>query len=877
VQAILIGPPSVPQGDTVVRRLPYFGWGQTFLNIRPDEWKLNVQVGTDHPAYRPGDEVTVLVAVADAHGNPVTGQATLAVVDDAIFQLTGESTPDPVSALYRWRGMGAEYDDVRSSLQMPARGEKGTMSPGGDGGEEGGGLRKRFVATAHWEALVPLGPDGRATMRFRLADDLTRYRFRVLASSGVDRFGYGETKADVRKPMQIEWASPRFVRDGDEPEIAAVVRGEFSRETEVKLGVAVEGARLGGKKERKLKVPAGGSARTGISLTEPGTNGIRLTLKAAGDDPSDGAGISDAVEVSIPYDRPILWDREFLFGKVDPLLRTTIETRSTALPELGGLTTVVGPSLLSGMDDALAYAIDYPYGCLEQLTGSVLAIATEDRLARHLGQPLVPAMQRERAAKLGAALAGIGRCVSSWEIHSWPSPDAHPASDYTIGYALYGLLRAREAGLEVPRSLIDRFGDEAAERFRRLLSETEDRDPARLRRLAEGGPWLAWTLSAADRDRPVDSLRVRIDDVEALLATRSTSPLESRIMLGLVMTNLRAREDAKSLTRNSEGLSSLLMRQIQDHEMQRTGRSVWLSPTDRSWGDGIGGDVRATALFLRFLASVDPSNADIPGLIAWLLEQRRPTSGAWSNNHTTALTLDLLTSTVTALEGPPTDVSGTVGVGSVFDEFHFGTRRNGAWRKWVPMAELLRQGGPAGSTVLRVETRGQRPVYCTATLEQARPALDAPAREEGMIVDRSYVDAKGDLLGDRIPLGEPLFVHLSIVVSRDAKTLLVEDPLPGGIEAINLDFKNAPTVSMGDEPDAVDATALPIVYRELQDRSVRLFAEDVAAGIYHVYYPAIATTGGSYHVPGARAEMLYSPEIYATSPPQTLRIEGTRR
>jgi alpha-2-macroglobulin len=890
VQAVLIGPPSVPQGDTEIRKLPYFAWGRTFLNIRPDDWRLNVQVATDRPSYRPGDEVTVLISAADVHGNPVSGQATLAVVDDAIFQLTGDVQPDPVSSLYRWRGMGTEYDDVRSSLQMPVRGEKGAMSPGGDGGEEGGGLRKRFVATAHWEAFVPIGPDGRATVRFRLADDLTRYRFRVVASSGVDRFGYGETKADVRKPMQLEWASPRFTRDGDNIEVAAVVRGDFPRETEVRIVASADGARLEGKSERKIKVPAGGSARTTFRLTNPGENGVRLRLRAesvakssdggarSNDGSSQGSGgMSDAVEVSIPYDRPLLWDREFLFTRVDPLLRTTVETAGRPLPDQGGLTAIVGPSLLSGMDDALAYAIDYPYGCLEQLTGSVLAIATEQRLADHLGTPLDPAMRAERAAKLDAAVSAISRCASDWEITSWPSPDSPSATDYTVGYALYGLTEAKNAKLDVPSSLVDRLGDSAAERFHNLISRTEDRDPGRLRQLAADGPWLAWTLSVADLTRSADSLRVRPDDVEALLAIRTSAPLESKILLALTMANLRHREDARTLTRNAEGLQSLVIKQIHDHEMQRTGRSVWLSSTDRSWGDGIGGDVRATALFLRLLAQSDPSNQDIPGIVTWILEQRRPTSGAWSNNHITALTLDLLTTTVSTLEGPASEVTGTVAVGSDFSDFRFGAKRGTAWRKFVPMADIIRQVDRTGSTALRVETRGQRTVYFTASLDQARPALDAPAREEGMIVDRSYVDAAGNPLGDRIPLGEPLFVHLAVVVSRDAHTLLVEDPLPGGIEALNLTFRNSPSLSMGERPDSDDPSALSIVYRELRDRSVRLFAADVPAGIYHIYYPAIATTAGTYKVPGARAEMLYSPEIYATSPPAALRIESVKR
>lgn len=68
------------------------------------------------------------------------------------------------------------------------------------------------------------------------------------------------------------------------------------------------------------------------------------------------------------------------------------------------------------------------------------------------------------------------------------------------------------------------------------------------------------------------------------------------------------------------------------------------------------------------------------------------------------------------------------------------------------------------------------------------------------------------------------------------------------------------------------AGELWIVHRELHDRSVRLFAEDVRSGIYHVYYPLIAATAGVYRTPGVRAELLYSPEIYGVGAPQTVRI-----
>lgn len=143
-------------------------------------------------------------------------------------------------------------------------------------------------------------------------------------------------------------------------------------------------------------------------------------------------------------------------------------------------------------------------------------------------------------------------------------------------------------------------------------------------------------------------------------------------------------------------------------------------------------------------------------------------------------------------------------------------------------------------------------------------------------------------LEDRLPLGEPLFVHLAVVVSREARALVIEDALPGGLEALNLDFRNAPRVSMAEGPSALDGrmdreeedgpspNELPIVHRELRDRTVRLFAEFVPPGVYHIYYPAVASAAGAYRVPGVRAEFLYSPEIYGVSAQSTVRIERRR-
>ncbi len=893
VQAILVGPTLLPQGSDGRQRLPYHGWGSTSLGLEMDDWRLAVDLAADRSAYEPGDSVRVLIQVRDAKGNPAEGTVTLAVVDDAIFELTGADKPDPLSSFFEWRGPGVDYSDVRFHLRVAPTGEKGELTPGGDGAGTGVGLRKRFTPTVHWEPSARVGSDGRAVVRFRLSDDLTRYRFRALAASGVDLFGYGETTADVRKPIMIEAATPRFVREGDKIEIAASVRSRLAGTAEVRLSAEAVGARIEGKAERKVKVPAGGATRAVFSLRDPGREGVRLTLRAS------GAGREDAIEIAIPTDKPYLWDREFLSGRADPSFVTTVETEGTVSPDRGGLTIVASPSLLGGLTDALAYTIDYPYGCLEQLASSLLGLVAAGEIARRTGEDL-PAVQRERAVKTAAAIDGIRQCAESWRLQSWPSADSPDASDYTAGYALHAATRARASGIPFPRPLWDRLGREADERLRQLLSLSDEGRQGSLQRLLRDGPWLLWTMSEADRLLPQDSVRVRLDTAEALYARRSSAPIESRLILGLAMESLSNRPGADAIRRNWPNMAANLIGELRSEAIQRTGRHVWVRSADPLWGDGLGSglanDVRMTALFLSLLARTSPSDGDLAGLVAWLLDHRQSRSGGWANQHMTALTLDLLVSTVAALEGPSSQVSVKVAVGTNFENFRFLPGRNAVSRRFTPISELIASSGERMVTPLRVETDGRRVVYVSGSLDAAIPALDAPPREEGLIVDRTYVSRDGQLLAGEIPLGEPFFAHLAVVVSRDAKTLMIEDPLPGGIETLNLSFQNAPRVSMaagpsenageeGEDEEAAGAGygggrhrggGLWIVHREMRDRAVRLFAEDVRAGVYHVYYPVIAATAGEYRTPGARAELLYSPEIYGVSAPQTVRIVRQR-
>jgi hypothetical protein len=92
----------------------------------------------------------------------------------------------------------------------------------------------------------------------------------------------------------------------------------------------------------------------------------------------------------------------------------------------------------------------------------------------------------------------------------------------------------------------------------------------------------------------------------------------------------------------------------------------------------------------------------------------------------------------------------------------------------------------------------------------------------------------------------------------------------------NLLFLDAPSTVLGRNLEETESGGLQIVFKEKSERAVRFDAEDVTAGVHHVYYPVIATTAGRLRVPGPRAELVVAPQAYGIGAPQSIRIKEER-
>jgi hypothetical protein len=152
------------------------------------------------------------------------------------------------------------------------------------------------------------------------------------------------------------------------------------------------------------------------------------------------------------------------------------------------------------------------------------------------------------------------------------------------------------------------------------------------------------------------------------------------------------------------------------------------------------------------------------------------------------------------------------------------------------------------------------------------PSVGVPPQEAGLVLTRSYepYDPEGTSgpAASRVKSGDLVVVRFGIVTPRDADFLVLADPLPGGLEPVDLSFE---TTGRGlarrfqDDRSYEDRPAgrrrLPVSHEEVRDREARFFADHVPAGVYEHRYLARAVTRGRFAAPQARLELMYHPEV----------------
>lgn len=842
---------------------PTYRLGYAELTVNPEARRLHVSVTPQKTDYRPGEMVDADVAVVDRAGKGVKSSVTFYAVDEGVLMLTGYKTPDPIPVFTAPRSLNVWALETRDDLAKVFLTSLGNA--GADKGDEGGGggmsVRQDFRTTAYFEPSL-VAENGKAHVRFKLPDGLTTYRLMAVATAMDDRFGFAESHVTTSRKLMARPEMPRFLRAGDSIDAGVIVTSKGMAATNVDVTVQVEGVEVrGGATTRTIALPANGNVevRFPFVAARSGTAKFTFTAKAGAE--------TDSVQMTRTVETPLSLEAVALYGDTKEASGEKLGDMKAMRDDVGGLEVTLASSAMVGLQDGVDQLLDYPYGCTEQLTSRMVPFVAASSLGKEGAIQLPKNLNGIVNDAVGKILknqledGGFGFWVDSPESYPW-----------LTAYALWGLDQAKKRGFAVPDTALT-----AAE--------------ASLHRdLTRGSAQWPWELSeeAFELDVLAETGKPDPGEINRLYESREKLPLFARALLAHAMAV--AKMDAKERAE--------LLRDVDNH-LRVTGAGATVA---ENLGDEyarlLDSSGRTTAFVMRALLADDPKSELASKLARGLLAMRH--GGTWESTQETAWALVALDEYGKAQEGKAPDFDASVFLG---DDKIFGApfhERSYAAKTTKIGAKELFAKGAAGST-LAFQVDGTGTLFYEARLRYAKKEMPTSPLDRGFFVRKVVRSVKPDSLHDalksvpqasatRAAGGDLVLVDLFVVTPDPRENVVVDDPLPAGLEAVQSSFatsaKSEDVTDFGgqgdeDDSDASDdderaagrATELSYYHREFRDDRVLTFVDHMPAGLFHYRYLARATTFGTYVVPPTRAECMYEPETFGRTAAQTFEVK----
>jgi uncharacterized protein YfaS (alpha-2-macroglobulin family) len=871
VSVVVVRGRSGPPGTLDDPGRPTLRVGYTQLTVTPEIKRMAVTLTPDRGEYRPGDTASIAITTRTARGG-VRSEVTLWAVDEGVLSLTGFRTPDPMDRIYSPRGLGLTLSSSLTSvapqvLREESRQLKGLRNAGQGGGEEGTDvLRSRFQTTAFFLGSVVTDTGGKGVARVKLPDNLTTFRVMAVAVSRNDRYGKGEVPLLVTRPLLARPALPRFFRPGDQFLAGVVVNQRAGGTPTVAVDVAAQGATLTGAAHQETTLEAGRGKEVRFSFTGLAGDSASFRFDVA------GAGDRDAVLTRLPI-RPdhhprartvtgILRDTAtvtfVLPAGTDPA-RTRVEVSSGASPF----------AILKGLDRELRL---YDWYCTEQVV-SVATPLLELWKAQQLGaDSVVRSDARERIERAIAIISKRARgdgAVDLWDGGSWTSP-------WLTAYAAQFLADAKRAGFAVDQKVLDGAA--------RWLA-TKARDNSTL-----SGPVMYWLdeIQGKLRERlaAADYLgRIGQPDLAAeneLVRNVGLMAWEDRAWLAQVLAR-------RGATRNARTIMEGVWR-----EVRVEGNRAVVADSLTRQRFYFSSRIRPLARVLTATMAVDSNHALIGPLVQTLIGRGRVERSRgwwWWNTQDVAFAATALAEFGRRQqEATARGVTLTV-AGRPF--LALAPRDSIAGRTIGNQGYLLPGGADSVRFTLRLASPGQgAPLFYSVTTYEVPKAQPTTPDDRGIRVERWY-----ESIADRRPIGqvkegELVRVRVRVSVPEERQFVVVEDPLPAGLEAVDLSLRTETRMGApraGDECGSYEGEERPqgwswyygswegcywspFDHKELRDDRVVWVASVIWRGTYTLSYIARATTAGTFKRSTTWAEEMYNPGLNGRSEGGTFEV-----
>lgn len=826
-----------------------------WIDVTPVEHRLQVKL--DHPARaQPGQKVKVKISLSDRRNRPRPGEVTLWLVDQAVLALGREQKLDPLGSFITPARSYLAVADTRNDVfgRLPLAENPGGGAPAEEESAQAEGLldkvtvRKNFESVPVFLPRVAVGKRGKTTVEIELPDNLTNFKIRAKAVSGNDRFGYAKGTIEVRLPVIVQPALPRFVRTGDRFEAAGIARIVEGGAGAGRAELRVENAKVAGRTKRKVTLVKNRPVVVGFDVT---TDSVRfhrdpekhprmnLTLGVE----RSGDGAKDAFSVSLPIRPDRVIERRRIMKEVGP---------SEAL-EIAGLDEPARPGTMSRtifvstepalvkMAAGLDYLLAYPHGSTEVRISRARAFLATRRFRETLKLDMDEAHIRravEETLEWLVQVTDSNGLASNW-------PGARPYVWLTAD-AVQLMLEAEQAGYHVDRKTYDR----SMGALKRALRSD-------YRYFISAEKWTERTLALEALARAN-----RFDPSYAAELARKSQYLNLESIAGVAQAFVAAGRGTNPVVERLAGRmwNGVVFRLHQGKEIYgglqglHGSRSALILPSE----------TRTVAELLMALDGVDPKQEKLRILTDALVTLGR--GDGWGTTNANASALAALNQRLKPGRNRPTSQV----------RITRGGRRT-----------TLRLGPDAPAAVdrrdavkpLRIEVSGAKVLVRVETSwVPAAPGSAVEAASRGFVVTRRHLQIQPKGPPVKVPIdegnrtvelktGDVVEEHIQLVNPKERHYVVVTVPLAAGVDPLNPNLATSPPEARPNGRDTLAPTHLAF----LDDR-VDYYFETLPKGTYDFYFRTRATTPGRFVQPPARTEMMYDGTVVGHSPGAEVRI-----
>src|SRR5216110_3353128 len=372
--------------------LPLERFAYTEIDVRRPDRELKVAPRLARTTAKPGDVVHGEVLVTSQDKPVADADLLVFAVDDAVLALGDWKLPSIGARFYPRNVFSVRtYEALHGYIENLAKlslTQKGFVI--GDGGEEMisnvKNVRKEFRTLAYWQGSLKTGSDGKATFEFAAPDNLTTYRVVAVGQTKTNQFGGDATQTvKISKPLLIDLALPRFLRQGDEVELRAVVRQNFSDSDSITTRCVTDAnVKLLGSDvtTQSAQRDAPTVFRFNAKVTDPNLAPTKVRFEAVS---NSNKQMSDAVEIAIPVQAPTIVRKESVAASFNG---PQFDARR-AMPEAwrrgrGQFTTTISTSPWLPQMLGLPVILEYPHGCFEQISTKLLGYSLLANLLAYL-------------------------------------------------------------------------------------------------------------------------------------------------------------------------------------------------------------------------------------------------------------------------------------------------------------------------------------------------------------------------------------------------------------------------------------------------------------------------------------------------------------